>query len=110
MVSRSLIAASYRPLVLSILADGEMYGYQIIRRVQKMSGGQIRWTAGTLYPLLHSLEADGLVAATWRMSDAGRERKYYRLTPEGVQALQAERREWLAVHSLLVELGMGSRP
>ena len=104
MISKALTAASYKPIVLSILAGGEMYGYQIIQRVQKLSKGKIRWTAGTLYPLLHSLEAEGRVEATWRMSEAGRERKYYRLTPAGQQALAAERREWLDVHTLLAQL------
>lgn len=104
MISRSLIAASYKPLVLSLLAHGERYGYQIIQRIQRLSEGQIRWTAGTLYPLLHRLEAKGLVEATWRMSEAGRERKYYRLTQKGHNALETEKREWLDVHALLVHL------
>ena len=104
MVSRTLIAASYKPLVLSLLAGGERYGYQIIQRIQQLSDGKIRWTAGTLYPLLHRLEAKGLVEATWRMSEAGRERKYYRLTPKGYNALEAEKREWLDVHAILTQL------
>lgn len=104
MISKALTAASYKPIVLAILSGGEMYGYQIIQRVQRQSKGKIRWTAGTLYPLLHGLEADGLVASVWRMSDAGRERKYYRLLPAGEEALAAERRQWLDVHTLLADL------
>lgn len=109
MISRALLAASYTPLVLSLLAQGERYGYQIIQRIQQLSDGKIRWTAGTLYPLLHRLEARGLVAATWRMSEAGRERKYYSLTPQGHQALDAQKREWLDVHAILIQL-WGSAP
>jgi PadR family transcriptional regulator PadR len=104
MISKALTAASYKPIVLSILSAGEMYGYQIIQRVQKLSHGKIRWTAGTLYPLLHSLETEGLVESTWRMSEAGRERKYYQLTPKGAAALEAEKSQWLDVHDLLVQL------
>jgi len=108
MISRALLAASYEPLVLSLLAHGERYGYQIIQRIQDLSGGKIRWTAGTLYPLLHRLEIRGLVTAVWRMSDAGRERKYYCLTPKGQKALDAQKREWLDVHALLLQLWGGA--
>lgn len=104
MVSARLIAASYKPLVLSLLANGEVYGYQIIRRIRHLSDGKIRWTPGRLYPLLHQMEAEGLVEATWRTADSGRDRKYYRLTPKGAQALAAEKREWLDVHQVMLTL------
>jgi len=110
MISKRLLAASYRPLVLSLLERGEMYGYQIIQRVRRLSDDQIRWTPGRLYPLLHQMESKGLVRARWDGSESGRERKYYAITPKGRKALENERREWLEVHSVLVNLWSVARP
>ena len=104
MLPKTLIAASSTPIMLSILARGETYGYQIIQRLHDLSDGKMRWTAGTLYPVLHRLETKGLIASSWRQSKAGRKRKYYRLTAQGRDALTVERRQWLDVHSVLVKL------
>ena len=104
MVSKRLIAASYKPLVLSLLEHGEAYGYQIIQRVRRLSDGRIRWTPGRLYPLLHEMETEGLLSAEWRTADSGRERKYYRITPRGIKVLSAERNEWMDVHAVFMKL------
>jgi PadR family transcriptional regulator, regulatory protein PadR len=64
-LGKDLVAASATPLVLAILAEGESYGYAIIKRVSELSGGHLRWTDGMLYPVLHRLERNGLVAAKW---------------------------------------------
>ena len=104
MISRPLVAASLKPFVLSILAEGESYGYEIIQRVHALTDGQVQWTTGTLYPLLHSLENGGLLEATWREAKAGPRRKYYRLTAKGKKALIAERRQWMDVHAALTKL------
>ena len=104
MLSRELIAASTIPLVLSILREGESYGYALIQRVQALSEGKIAWTEGMLYPVLHWLEAEGLVASEWREVETGRKRKYYRLKPKGNQALVSEREQWLTVHQTLTKL------
>jgi DNA-binding PadR family transcriptional regulator len=104
MLPKTLIAASSTPIMLSVLAQGESYGYQIIQRIHDLSDGKIRWTAGTLYPVLHRLETKGLIASTWRDSEAGRKRKYYRLTPQGRAALRIEKRQWMDVHTVLVKL------
>jgi len=104
MPSKPLVAASSRPLVLSILARGESYGYAIIQEVKQLSGGQLEWTDGMLYPVLHRLEREGLIEATWGESDTGRKRKYYRLTEPGGTALKAERAQWLGVHNTLAQL------
>ncbi len=101
MLSKELIAAASRPLALSLLATGESYGYDLIRRVRELSGGRLEWTEGTLYPVLHRLERENLITSTWRESDVGRRRKYYALTDNGRTALEAERRDWLTVHTLL---------
>jgi len=100
-LGKDLVAASATPLVLAILAEGESYGYAIIKRVSELSGGHLQWTDGMLYPVLHRLERNGLVAAKWGESDTGRRRKYYRLTREGRAQLDAERERWQVVDETL---------
>src|SRR5215470_1349252 len=75
-LGKDLVAASATPLVLAILAHGDSYGYAIIKRVTELSGGQLQWSDGMLYPVLHRLERQGHVAAKWSESDNGRKRKY----------------------------------
>jgi PadR family transcriptional regulator, regulatory protein PadR len=104
MISRELVAASSRGLVLGILAEGPSYGYALIQRVRELSEEEIVWTDGMLYPVLHRLEKDGLIKSEWRDSEAGRERKYYRLTEGGKKARKAEQAEWLTVHNTLAKL------
>ena len=91
---KELIAASATPLVLSILAREESYGYAIIQRVRELSGGRLEWTDGMLYPILHRLEEKGLVQSLWRESETGRKRKYYRLREAGKKALVEQRKQW----------------
>jgi len=104
MLSKDLVAASSRPLVLSILAGGESYGYEIIQKVRALSEEEIEWTDGMLYPVLHRLEGEGLIVSEWKEADTGRERKYYRLSSEGRKALKAERTQWLKVHNTMCKL------
>jgi len=70
-VAKDLVAASSTPLVLAILAEGESYGYAIIKRVAELSGGHLQWTDGMLYPVLHRLERQGYVGAKWDKSETG---------------------------------------
>ena len=104
MLTKDLVAASSKPMVLSILAAGESYGYEIIQKVRELSGGHIEWSDGMLYPVLHRLEREGLIESEWREAETGRERKYYSLSKEGRKALQNERHQWLAVHNTLSKL------
>jgi DNA-binding PadR family transcriptional regulator len=96
-IDKDLVAASATPLVLAILSEGESYGYAIIKRVGELSGGEMQWTDGMLYPLLHRLERNGLVEAFWGRSETGRGRKYYRLTRAGAEQLDRQRRQWQVV-------------
>jgi DNA-binding PadR family transcriptional regulator len=100
-IGKDLVAASATPLVLAILSDGESYGYAIIKRVDELSDGRIQWTDGMLYPVLHRLERNGLVEANWGKSEAGRRRKYYRLTDQGSNELTNQRRQWQVVNETL---------
>jgi PadR family transcriptional regulator len=98
---KDLVAASATPLVLAILAEGESYGYAIIKRVAELSGGHLQWTDGMLYPVLHRLERQGHVAAKWAVAETGRKRKYYRITEQGLTQLAEQRRQWQAVDDAL---------
>ncbi len=109
-VSKDLVAASATPLVLAILAEGDSYGYAIVKRVSELSGGQMRWADGMLYPMLHRLERLGYVEANWRTSDTGRKRKYYRITEEGLAQLAAQRRQWQIVDATLRGIWMKWSP
>ena len=100
-IDKDLVAASATPLVLAILAEGDSYGYAIIKRVGEVSGGELRWTDGMVYPLLHRLERRGFVEAVWGLSETGRRRKYYRLTRAGAEHLARQRRQWQTVDTAL---------
>ena len=104
MISKTLIAASTKPFILSILIHGENYGYKIIQSVKQISGGKLEWSDGMLYPVLHRLEKDELIQSQWRISDGGRPRKYYRITDRGREELEAEKKQWLSVHEALSKL------
>jgi PadR family transcriptional regulator, regulatory protein PadR len=100
-INKDLVAASATPLVLAILAEGDSYGYAILKRVSDLSGGGLEWSDGMLYPVLHRLERLGYIAGKWKKSETGRQRKYYRITPQGRKQLEAERQQWQAVDSAL---------
>jgi PadR family transcriptional regulator PadR len=100
-INKDLVAASATPLVLAILAEGDSYGYAILKRVSELSGGSLEWSDGMLYPVLHRLERLGHIAGSWRKSEIGRRRRYYRITSQGREELAAERRQWQAVDEAL---------
>lgn len=100
-INKDLIAASSTPIVLAILAEEDSYGYAILQRVRELSGGRLEWTDGMLYPVLHRLGRLGHVEARWEVSESGRRRKYYRITPQGRAQLEAQRKQWQAVDATL---------
>lgn len=100
-IAKDLVAASATALVLAILQKGPSYGYAIIGEVRGLSGGELEWSEGMLYPVLHRLEDQGLIESYEERGDTGRKRKYYRLRPEGRRALAEERRQWDVVHAAL---------
>ncbi len=102
-MSKELVAASSRPMVLSILAGGESYGYEILQHVAALSNGEVQWSDGMLYPVLHRLEKEGLVTSRWTTAESGRRRKYYRLSGKGKRQLADDRASWLAVHRALTQ-------
>jgi len=104
MISRSLMAASTKPILLSILLEGEDYGYNIIQKVKELSGGALEWADGMIYPVFQRLEKDGLVASRWIASPEGRFRKYYRITAQGHAELSEEMAQWRAVVAAMGKL------
>lgn len=96
-VSQELVKGTVVPVVLALLEGGPRYGYEMVQTVNARTNGALAWSEGTLYPVLHRLEADGLVAAEWRLADAragGRARRYYTLTGAGRRELKRRAAEW----------------
>ena len=100
-IDKDLVAATATPLVLAILAEGESYGYAILKRVRELSDGELQWTDGMLYPLLHRLDRLGYVTEEWRTPAEGRRRRYYAITDEGHAALAEHKRQWATVTRVL---------
>lgn len=100
MVAKELVAASTEPLVLSLLSQGESYGYALIQEVKRLSGDKIEWTDGMLYPVLHRMEENGWITSRWVKVENGRKRKYYSLKKDGLQALKEKREQWTLVSSV----------
>lgn len=96
MIRSQLLKGTVPFLVLSVLAEGELYGYQIAQRIRERSGAFLAPSEGSLYPALHRLEREGAVAAEWRASELGPRRRYYTLTPAGQKLLAEARAEWKA--------------
>lgn len=91
---RELRKGSTALLLLHLLAERPMYGFELAEQVKVSTDGVLAFKEGTLYPALHRLEADGLVESFWRKSPSGPRRRYYRLTPAGRGALAERRTEW----------------
>lgn len=103
-MSKTLIAATAKPMILSLLLRGESYGYRILQDVLELSGGTLDWSEALLYPVLHKLEKDGLIRSRWKTSGENRMRKYYSLTESGRRELEDEKESWLSIHGAFVRL------
>lgn len=90
-VNKELLKGSTVILILSLLERKHMYGYEIIKEIEKHSGGVFAFKEGTLYPILHSLESKGLVESYWTEAEGTRRRKYYRITDTGKLQLKEKR-------------------
>jgi len=103
-MSKTLAAASARPMILSLLLRGESYGYRILQDVTALSGGSIDWSEALLYPVLHRMEREGVIRSRWKMSEEKRMRKYYTLTDFGRKELEVEKERWLSIHGAFLRL------
>jgi DNA-binding PadR family transcriptional regulator len=104
---KDLVAASTTPLILSILKRGDSYGYAIIQDVHALSGGNLEWADGMLYPILHRLERKGWIKSYWGEAENGRKRKYYRLLKAGSKELEDQRKNWSSLSTMLEKLATG---
>ncbi|GGF68516.1 putative DNA-binding protein YwzG [Paenibacillus albidus] len=105
-VGKEMLKGSTGVMVLTLLLDKPLYGYELIKELEQRSQGVFRLKEGTLYPILHAMESERWVEAYW-MEVEGRKRKYYRILEEGKEKLKEKRAEWLlfkgAVDSVLGE-------
>lgn len=94
---REFLTGSLGTVILALVGERPMYGYEILQESQRRSGNRLLMKEGTLYPALHQMERAGLLAGEWRRGESGRARKYYRLTPKGRRQAQSKRRQWQAI-------------
>lgn len=90
----NLIKGLVEPIVLRLLQQKTMYGYEIIREVNGQTNGRFAWKEGSLYPALHRMEADGLILGEWRLQNEERPRKYYVITRKGLKHLVEKQEQW----------------
>jgi DNA-binding PadR family transcriptional regulator len=102
---KDLVRSMAEPIVLNLVDERPMYGYEIIKLVNERTDGAFEWKEGTLYPCLHRLESSGLISSQWETSDNGRQRKYYSISRKGKALLKDKVSEWAdfssAVNTLL---------
>ena len=91
---RELLKGSTETLILSLLAEKSMYGYQLVKEMDWRSSGYFHLKEGTLYPALHRIERDGFVESSWEGSVTGQNRRYYSITPAGRKKLESMLQEW----------------
>lgn len=89
-----LVGSTVEMLVLKLLSERAMYGYEIIQIVNERTGGEFTWKEGTLYPVLHRLEGNGFLSTDWQMGNTGKNRKYYKLTTRGLNHAESKVLEW----------------
>ncbi|MFE4712507.1 MULTISPECIES: PadR family transcriptional regulator [Paenibacillus] len=108
-VSKEMLKGSTTTLILTLLLDKPLYGYELIKELENRSQGVFSLKEGTLYPILHTMESERWVEAYW-LEVEGRKRKYYRILDEGKAKLKEKRAEWLlfrrAVDDVLGEGGV----
>ena len=107
-VDKSLISGSTTMLVLKLLAEKDMYGYEMIEALRERSENVFELKAGTLYPLLHSLEAKGLLSV-YEKEAGNKVRKYYSITKHGRKILDEKKSEW-EIYSRAVANVLGFNP
>ncbi len=98
---REFLTGTVGVLILSLLAERAMYGYEILQEAERRSASQFQMKEGTLYPALHQMERSGFLKSTWRESESGRSRKYYALTAKGRRHAESKRRQWDSISAAM---------
>lgn len=93
-IRSKIVRGSAELAILTLLSEESLYGFQIAKRIEERTGGALCFTMASLYPMLYELEKRGCVEGRWQSNDAGRDRRYYSLTPAGRKELTPLRREW----------------
>ena len=93
-MSSDLMRGVVEPIVLRLVSEKAMYGYEIIKMVNEKTENRFAWKEGTLYPCLHRLENDGLISSEWVTEGSSRPRKYYAITGKGAKVLSDKANEW----------------
>lgn len=91
-------------LILSLLRAGDLYGYEMMEKLELLSNQYFKLKAGTLYPILHSMEDEGFIESYEEKADNGRMRKYYRITRQGDKALREKKSEWRSYVDMITSI------
>lgn len=103
-ISKELIGASAMPIILSMLKNGDSYGYEIVQKVKELTKDGITWKEASIYPVLKKLENGGMIKSYWKVQEGERYRRYYTLLDDGKKQLEQNRYEWELVHSVFERL------
>jgi PadR family transcriptional regulator PadR len=106
-INKSLLTSSTTMLILKLLDDNDMYGYQMIEELSKRSNNTFSLKAGTLYPLLHTLEQNGIINSYEKKADGERVRKYYSITKKGNKLFAEKKEEWKVYTSAVNKVLLG---
>ena len=109
-ISKELMGASSIPMILSILQNGDSYGYEIMQKLKEISNGKIIWKEGSLYPVLKKLEKSGLIKSYWNIKDYDRHRKYYKIASKGQKMLEKEKSDWELMQNIFEKLWKSTQP
>ena len=107
---RELLRGNTHTLVLAVLRDGPLHGYAIAREINRRSGEMLRCKQGTLYPVLYTLEQDGLIRGEWEHGEGERPRKVYRLTEVGLGELERRIANWRRFNTAMEGVLRGGQP
>ncbi|MCK9413557.1 MAG: PadR family transcriptional regulator [Prolixibacteraceae bacterium] len=103
-ISKELVGASAAPLILSMLKNGDNYGYEIVQKVKELTNDEIKWKEASIYPVLKKLENSGMIKSYWKVQEGERPRKYYTILADGKVQLEQNMHEWELVHSVFGKL------
>lgn len=108
-MDKNYIGGSSYLLVLSLVSRKDMYGYEIIKELELLSEEAFKFKEGTLYPILHKFENSGWIESYTKLSDSGKERKYYHITKTGLQQLAEEQKQWDLFKDSVMKVLNGNR-
>lgn len=103
-ISKQIIGAFSEPIILSVLQQGDSYGYKIIQLIKEISNKEITWNEASIYPVLKKLEIKGLIKSYWKQGENERPRKYYSILSDGVKQLEFNMYEWNTIQKLFEKL------